>query len=152
PRFRRAFRLLDVTPDEMPLGLGDTVVILDLVGHLQRTAGLTLRILGQGDLRRTVGNRAELPLRLTRGRADMHGAVTGDGEMPLVGPLRRLLGWYRLGGAATRNDVERAAAGTDDQRAADRHRQRRADWRGGFLAGCGQDDRRLAGVERRRHP
>ena len=83
--------------DEMRLRFGDAVIVLDLVGHLQRAAGLALRILGQRDGRGTVGNRAELPLRLAGGRADMRGAVAGDGEMPLVGALRRLLGRRRLG-------------------------------------------------------
>ena len=35
------------TGREMRLRFGDAVIVLDLVGHLQRAAGLTLRILGQ---------------------------------------------------------------------------------------------------------
>ena len=94
----------------MRLRFGDAVVILDLVGHLQRAAGLTFRIFRKRDGRRTVGRGRESPLRLTGGRADMRGAVAGDGEVPFVGALRRLLGRYRFGHAAVGNHIEAAAA------------------------------------------
>ena len=68
-------------------------------------------------------------------------------------PLRRLLGRHRLGHAAAGNDIERAAAGAHDQRASPpAPAAARAAGAAGFLVGGRQDDRRLAGVERRRHP
>ena len=69
-------------------------------------------------------------------------------------PLRRLLGRRGFGHAAADHHIERAAAGAHDQRAARRDRQRRARRRRrrGFLVRGRQDDRRLAGIERRRHP
>ena len=82
----------------------------------------------------------------------MRGAVAGDGEMPLVGALGRLLGRRRFGHAAAGHHIERAAAGAHDQRAARRNRQRPAIGSAGFLVGRRQDDRRLAGIDRRRHP
>ena len=82
----------------------------------------------------------------------MRGAVAGDGEMPLVGALGRLLGRRGFGHAAAGQHIERAAAGAHDQRGAGRHRQRSRGGQRGFLVGRRQDDRRLAGVERRRHP
>ncbi len=136
----------------MRLRFGDAVIVLDLVGHLQRAAGLTLRILGKRNGRGAVRNGAELPLRLTGGRADMRRAVAGDGEMPFVGALRRLLGRLGFGHAAAGHDIERAAARAHDQRAARRDRQRSRGGDGGFLVGRRQNDRRLAGIERRRHP
>ena len=136
----------------MRLRFGDAVVILDLVGHLQRAAGLTFRIFGQRNGRGAVGSGAELPLRLTGGRADMRGAVAGDGEMPFVGALGRLLGRHGFGHAAAGHHIERAAARAHDQRAARRHRQRSRGGCCGFLVRRRQNDRRLAGIERRRHP
>ena len=47
----------------------------------------------------------------------MHRAVAGDGEMPFVGALGRLLGRHRFGDAAGGDHIERAAARAHDQRA-----------------------------------
>ncbi len=82
----------------------------------------------------------------------MRGAVAGNGEMPLVGALGRLLGRRGFGDAAADDHIERAAARAHDQRAAGRDRQRPGSGRRGFLVRRRQDDRRLAGIERRRHP
>ncbi len=120
PRFGRvpaSVRGLARARRKMRLRFGDAVIVLDLVGHLQRAAGLTLRILGERNGRGAVGNRGEFPLRLTGGRADMRGAVAGDREMPFVGALGRLLGRCGLGHAAAGDHIERAAARAHDQRA-----------------------------------
>ncbi len=61
--------------------------------------------------------------------------------------------WRRgLGDLAADRDIERAAAGAHDQGAAGRHRQFGAGISGRAILGGGEDDRRLVGVERRRHP
>ena len=131
---------------------GDAVIVLDLVGHLQRAAGLALRILCQRNGRRTVGRGGELPLRLAGRRADMGGAVAGDLEMPLVGALGRLLAGRDFADAATDHHVDGAAARAHQKRAAGRNRQRPAVGPAGVLVGGGKNDRRLAGIDRRRHP
>ncbi len=82
----------------------------------------------------------------------MHGAIAGDGEMPFIGALRRLLGRYRFGDAATADHIERAAARAHDQRAAHRNRQGSCGRYGGLLARRRQNDRWLAGIERWCHP
>jgi hypothetical protein len=48
----------------------------------------------------------------------MRGAVAGDLEMPFVGALRRLLARRDLGHAAADHDIDGAAAGAHQQRAA----------------------------------
>ncbi len=136
----------------MRLRFGDAVVVLDLVGHLQRAAGQTLRIPGERDGRSAVRNGGELPLGLAGGRADMGCAIACDGEMSFVGAFGCLLGRLGFGHAAPCEHIERAAAGADDQRGACRNRQGSRGRDGGFLVGGRQDDRRLAGIERRRHP
>src|SRR3978361_486576 len=54
---------------KLRLRFGDAVIILYLVRHLQRAAGLAFRILGQCYGRGTVGRGAELPWRLPGRRA-----------------------------------------------------------------------------------
>ena len=137
---------------ELGACFGDAVIVLELVGHLQRTAGLTFRILGQRNRRRTVGCGGEPPLRLAGRRADMRGAVAGDLEMALVGALGRLLARGDLGDAAAHHDVDAAAARANHQRAAGRNLQRPAIGRGRVLVGGRKNDRRLAGIDRRRYP
>ncbi len=82
----------------------------------------------------------------------MRGAVAGNLEMPLVGALRRRFAWRDLGHAATDHDVDGAAAGAHQQRAACRNRQRPAIGRTGIAVGGGKNDRRFSGIGRRRHP
>ncbi len=99
------------------------------------------------------GVAAKLPQRLAGRRADMRGAVTRDLEMPFVGALRRLFARRNLGHAAADHDIDGAAAGAYQQRAARRHRQRcSAIGRSRIPVGGGQNYRRLAGVDRRSHP
>ncbi len=152
PRRRGIFCGVAGARDETRLRFGDAVVVLDLVGHLQRAAGLAFRVLGQRDGRGAVGRGAEFPLRLPGGRADMRGAVAGDGEMAFVGAFGGLLGRRDFGHATAGHDIERAAAGAHDQRAAGRNRQGSGGGAGRFLVGRRQDDRGLAGIDRRRHP
>jgi hypothetical protein len=58
PRPGRLFgRLLGSVTGKHGVRFGDAVVVLDLVGHLQRAAGLAFRILCQRYGRRTVGQR-----------------------------------------------------------------------------------------------
>ena len=149
---RGALRSVAWTSGETGLRFGDAVIVLQFVGHLQRTPRLTLGIFGQRNGRRAVGNGAEFPLRLAGGRTDMRGAVGGDGEMLFVGAFGRLLGRRRFSQPAADHHVEAAAAGAHDQRRAHRHRQRSGVRCGGILVGGGQDHRRLAGIDRRRHP
>ena len=141
-----------VAGGELRARFGDAVIVLELVGHLQRTAGLAFRILGQRNGRRAVGRGREAPHRLAGRRADMRGAVGRDLEMPFVGALRRLLARRHLGHAAADHDVDGAAAGAHQQRAARRHRQRCAAVGRSRIAVGGQNHRRLAGIVRRRHP
>jgi hypothetical protein len=131
---------------------GDAVVVLDLVGQLQRTARLAFRILGERNGRGMVSQRAEAPLRLARRRADVRGAIAGDGVMSFAGALGRLLGGRSLRDPTAHNDVEGTAAGAHDQLAAGRHRQWTRRRKRGLLVRCRQDDRRLSGIKRRRHP
>ena len=72
--------------------------------------------------------------------------------MPLVGALGRLLGRHRLGHGASGDDIETAAARAHNQRAARRDLHGSRGRHRGFLVGRRQDNRRLGGVERRRHP
>ena len=72
--------------------------------------------------------------------------------MPFVGALRRLLARRDLGHAAADHDVDGAAAGAHQQRAARRHRQRRSAIGRSRIPGGGQNHRRLAGIDRRGHP
>ncbi len=138
---------------KLRLGTGDAVIVLDLVGQLQRAARLTFRILGERDGRRTIGGRSEPPLRLAGGGADLRCAVAADRKMLLVGALGRLLGRRNLLQAAGGRDIETAAGGAYDQRRAGGYGQRAAcRERRGLLVGGRQDDRRLRGVEWRRHP
>ena len=89
---------------------GDAVVVLKLVGHLQRTAGLTLRIFYERNSRGAVGDGAEFPLRLTGWGANLCGAIANNGEMPLIGTFRRLLGGLGLGQPAAGEYLECAPA------------------------------------------
>ncbi len=97
-----------------------------------------------------------MPFRLAGGRANTSGAVARDREALFVGSLGRLRGRRRLRDASAADHVQRAAAGAHDQHASRRHRQRTAHGsvrrQRGVLVRRRQDDRRLAGVERRRHP
>ena len=72
--------------------------------------------------------------------------------MPFVGALRRLLARRDLGHAAADHDIDGAAAGTHQQRAACRYRQRGCAIGRSRIPGGGQNDRRLAGIDRRGHP
>ncbi len=82
---------------ETRLRFGDAVIVLDLVGHLQRAASLAFRILGERNGRRAVAGGAEFPWRLPGGRADLRRAVAGDGELLLVGAFGRLFDRDGLG-------------------------------------------------------
>ena len=137
---------------ELGARFGDAVIVLELVGHLQRAAGLTFRILGQRDGRRTVRRGGEPPLRLAGRRADMRGAVAGDLELALAGAIGRRLARGDLGEAAADDDVDGAAARANQQRAAGRNLQRPAIGRSCIPVRGGKNDRRLAGIDRRRHP
>ena len=139
---------------ELRLREGDAVVVLDLVGELQRAARLRLRILGKRDRGRAVGNRRERPGGIVGDAAQRDGRVFRDGEAALLGSGRcaaRALVLTALGEAGGRK-VEARAGGANDQHAAgrDRNGARLAH----LLAGAHarQDHRRLAGVGRRRHP
>src|SRR5205814_7622044 len=112
---------------------GDAVVVLKLVGQLQRTAGLTLRIFRQRNNRRTVRDGAELPLWLTGWGPDLRGAIARDGEMPLIGTFRRLLGGLGLGQPAAGEYLECAPAWAHDQRTASRNGQWSCRWETGLL-------------------
>jgi hypothetical protein len=103
---------------ELRARFGDAVIVLELVGHLQRAAGLTFRILGQRNGRRAVGGGGKSPLRLACRRADMRGTVTGDLEMTFIGALGRLLARRDLGHAAADHDIDGAAARAHQKRAA----------------------------------
>ena len=132
----------------------DAVVVLELVGHLQAVRR-RLRLAGERDGRRTVGNGGELPGQIARS-AHRGGAVAVDDEAPLGGAAvgRRLCRRFRLGEPAGGGDVEiDLAAGADDQHAAGRHRDRPA--RGLHRLArpqALQDQRRLRGVGRRADP
>ena len=137
----------------MRLRFGDAVIVLDLVGHLQRAAGLALRILGQRNGRGAVGRSA---LNFHCGWPE--GARTCAVPSPEMVKCRSLvpLGACSVGSASVTpppaHDVERAAARAHDQRAAGRDRQGSRGGQRGLLVRRRQDDRRLAGIERRRHP
>ena len=132
----------------------DAVVVLDLVGHLQAVRR-RLRLAGERDGRRTIGDGGELPAKLAGGTHG-GGAVAVDDEAALgraaIGHWLR--GRLRLGEPAGGRDVEiDLSAGADDQHAAGRHRDRSA---GGLhrLARAQplQDQRRLRGIGRRADP
>src|SRR3954451_10092360 len=101
----------------------DAVVVLKLVGQLQRTAGLAPCLFRERHSGRTVRDGAELPLRLTGWSPNLCGAIAGDGEMPLIGTFRRLLGGLGLGQPSTGEYLECAPARAHDQRTASRNRQ-----------------------------
>ena len=82
----------------------------------------------------------------------MRGAVAGDLEMTLVGAFGRLFAGRYFADTATDHDIDGTAARAHQKRAAGRNRQRPAVGRAGVLVGSRQNDRRLAGVNRRRHP
>ena len=107
-----------------------------------------------GAIRRGV----EAPGHVVAAAADRRGAGRGDGEMTLLGALRRLrLAPSGLGlrDAALDGDVETGlAGGANHEGRVGRHRDRSAAARLHLLAGAQarQDQRRPAGVGRRRHP
>src|SRR5581483_6232851 len=103
------------TRRNLRLGTGDAVIILDLVDELERAARLALRILGERDRRRAVRRRGKGPLRLPRGRADMRGAIAGDGEMLFVGALGRSFLRFSFLEAAGDNDIQAAPGRAHDQ-------------------------------------
>ena len=141
---------------EIRLRADHAVIVLDLVGELQRTARLRLRLLGERDRRRAIRNGGERERDvLVEHAAQGRGAAIRDGVAMLLGAGRRRRRAFaaRLGDAAAGDDFEPAcAARADHQHASRRHG---LDQRGLMrLAGAdaGQDHRRLAGVGRRRHP
>ena len=141
---------------EIRLRADHAVIVLDLVGELQRAARLRLRLLGERDGRRAIrdGGEREGDV-LVEHAAQGRGAAIRDGVAVLFGAggRRRRAFAARLGKPAARHDFEPAcAARADHQHAARRHG---LDQRGLMrLAGAdaGQDHRRLAGIGRRRHP
>src|SRR4029450_3422737 len=93
---------------ENRLRAGDAIIVLKLVGQLQRAARLALRLLGKRDGRRLIGDGGELPGNVARGRA-AHGSRAGvvDHKTALLGTLGiglRAGGW--LGEAAACRHVE----------------------------------------------
>ena len=132
---------------------GDAVIVLELVGHLQRTAGLALRILGERN-----GRRHGRGSRLNFHCGWPEGARTCAVPSPAMVKCRSLVpfGACSVGAIsvtpppATTSRVpplERTSsvlpAGTGNGPATARC---------GLLVGRRQDDRRLAGIDRRRHP
>ena len=134
----------------------DAVIVLDLVGELQRAARLAFRILGERDRRRLVGDGGELPGHVVGAEAaHADGARVVDDETALLGaPLSATVcaPGFGIADPAARDDVEMDAGGADDQRAARRHRERGGGRQRLARPQARQDHRRLAGVGRRRHP
>ena len=141
---------------EHRLRVDHAVVVLDLVGKLQRAAGLAFRLLGERDDRHAVRDRGEAPHQIVAAAAHGRAAVVGDGVAKLLRAGRRLrprVAALQLGNATRDGDVDIGLAGRA-------HHQRRAggDGNGGEiahrLAGTQprQNLRRPAGVGRRRHP
>ena len=140
---------------ERRLGADHAVVVLDLVGQLQGTARLALRILGECNRGRMIGNGGELPNDIPRGSA-MHarGSSRADDEAALLGTLRvdGLRPALRLSEPSTRGHGKVNAACADDENA--------AGWNGnspGRLhrlarAQALQDQRRPSGISGRADP
>ncbi len=140
---------------EHRLRADDAVIVLELVGELQRAARLAFRLLGERDGRRLVRDGGELPGDVARGRA-AHGRRAGvvDDEAALLGALgvAALRAGGRLGKPAACDHVEVNSGRADDQHASRRHREG-----GGALHRLArpqarQDHRRAAGIGRRADP
>ena len=164
PRRRLPARTLAVLELEGRVRIDNAVVVLELVGELQRAAGLRFRILGERNGRRTVGNRRELPGHVAAAEA-AHGGAAGivDRKAPFIRALcglglgrflGRILGIrLGIGEPARRHDVELHTAGRPDHQDA-AHRHREIGGRLHRIAGpqARQDNRRLAGIGRRIDP
>src|SRR5262249_41507957 len=102
---------------EHRLRADNAVVILKLVGELQRAARLALRLFGEPDRRRLVGNRGELPCYIARS-STAHGGRAGlvDHEPALLGTLGvvALAARGRLGEAAACRHIETNSGRADN--------------------------------------
>src|SRR6266446_6715277 len=111
---------------EQCLRADDAVVVLELVGKLQRPARLAFGFLGECDGGRLIRDGGELPGDVARGRA-ADGGRSGivDDEATLLRALgiAALRAGGRLGKAAACNNVEVNPGRADDQRASRRHRE-----------------------------
>src|SRR5262245_45966570 len=102
---------------EQRLRADDAVVVFELVGQLQRTAGLALRILGERNGRRLVRDGGELPGDVARGgTAYGRRASVVDQEAALLGALEAvaLRAGRRLGQPTGGRHVEVDPGGAND--------------------------------------
>src|SRR5215467_10554460 len=105
----------------------DAVIVLELVGELQRATRLALGLLGERDGRGLVGDGSELPSQVADsgpahgGRARLLDHKTAFFRSVCVAAL---CASGRFGDAAARRNVEVNSARTDHKDASRRHRQR----------------------------
>src|SRR5262245_31111459 len=102
---------------EHRLRANDAVVVLELVGELQRPAHLTFRLLGERDGGRLVRDGGELPGNVARGSAansGRSGIVDDEATLPRTLGIAALRAGGRLGKAASCNNVEVNSGRADD--------------------------------------
>ena len=142
---------------ERRLRFGDAVIVFEAVGQKQRAARLLLGILGERNRRRLVGNDVERPGQIVAGAVQRRRAGRRDVEPIFLRAGRRVHVVLRRRDAAFAGDIEiELAGGAHDQRRS-RPAPRSAcglavDLRHFAGMNAGENDRRLAGIRRRRDP